>query len=115
MAKHRAEWWQKRIDEWAAGGDPEAIARRHGVRLKTLSWWRSELPRRARRTSIDAAPTFVPLVVGVPSTSATTTSDAGSCSDVVVVVQVGAARMSVRGPIGTAHVEAIVRGLVAHC
>jgi transposase-like protein len=116
MAKHRAAWWQKRVDEWAAGGDPEAIARRHSVTTNLLLWWRSELSRRARRVASDSAPAFLPVVVGAASTpiTAMTTSEASSTA-LDLVVEVGAARMSLRGSIGAAHIEAIVRGLVTRC
>ncbi|MFI5297309.1 MAG: hypothetical protein ACHREM_04365 [Polyangiales bacterium] len=116
MAKHRAAWWQKRVDEWAAGGDPEQIARRYNVTTKTLSWWRAELSRRARRTVAGDTPTFLPVVVGTASTPGTAmaTSNAAPAS-LDVVVEVGSARMSLRGAIDTAHIEAIVRGMVARC
>ena len=114
MAKHRAAWWQKRVDEWAAGGDPEQIARRHSVTTKLLLWWRSELSRRARRAVGDSTPTFLPVVVAPAQTPSAQTSD-DALASLDLVVEVGAARMSLRGAIDTAHIEAIVRGLVARC
>lgn len=41
------------------GGTVEAVARRHGVRLGTLRWWRTMLRREEKST----APRFVPVVV----------------------------------------------------
>ncbi|MFI5301446.1 MAG: hypothetical protein ACHREM_25445 [Polyangiales bacterium] len=114
MAKHRAAWWQKRVEEWLAGADPEGIARRHGVTMRTLVWWRAELSRRTRRAASGGAPTFLPVVVAAAPTPSMTASNVASTS-LDLVVEVGAARLSLRGAIDGAHLEAIVRGLVARC
>ncbi|MFI5298195.1 MAG: hypothetical protein ACHREM_08865 [Polyangiales bacterium] len=114
MAEHRAAWWQKRVDESASGADREQIARRYGVTTKTLSWWRVELSRRARRTVAESTPTLLRIVVAPRADASTSTIDAAPAS-LDVVVEVGAVRMSLREAIDTAHIKAIVRGLVARC
>ena len=38
MERHRADWWAERLEELAQGGDADEIARRHGVRARTLIW-----------------------------------------------------------------------------
>ncbi len=97
------------MDEITRGGDAEAIARRHGVRASTLRWWGTELRRRARERPASA--TFLPVVVAPP-----VVPDAlGVSGDVDVVVEVGAGRVSLRGAVSAAHVEAIVRGLASRC
>ena len=48
MARHPPEWWAKRFDELAHGGDAAAIARQHGVRTRTLILWRSQLRKQSR-------------------------------------------------------------------
>ena len=108
MSRHPADWWQKRVDEVARGGDAEAIARRHGVRSSTLRWWGTEFRRRAR--AVPRPATFLPIVVA----AADATSGSGP-GDVDVVVEIGAGRMSLRGALSTAHIEAIVRGLASLC
>jgi len=46
MERHHAGRWAERLEELARGGDAEELARRHGVRVRTLIWWRSQLGRR---------------------------------------------------------------------
>jgi transposase-like protein len=96
------------VGEVAAGGDAEAIARRHGVCASTLRWWGTEFRRRARERPASA--TFLPVVLA--STAPAPVAFAG---DVDVVVEVGAGRVSLRGAVSAAHVEAIVRGLASRC
>ena len=97
------------MDEVTHGGDAEAIARRHGVLASTLRWWGTELRRRARERPASA--TFLPIVVapaGAPEPLAIP-------SNIDVVVELGAARVSLRGAVSAAHIEAIVRGLASRC
>ncbi len=53
MAKrHTREFWARLVSEVDRVGSIEAVARRHGVRPRTLIWWRWRLgqgPRRPRR------------------------------------------------------------------
>jgi hypothetical protein len=101
------------MEEWSAGDDPEAIAERHGVTVRTLIWWRSELVRRERAATGDnVAPRLLPVEVARPhAASAPPSPPAGL--DVTVVV--GPARLTLRGSVRASHLEAIVRGLVARC
>ena len=108
MSRHRADWWQKRVDELARGGDADVVALRHGVRASTLRWWRTELKRRAGDLSRPA--TFLPVVVARALAPSGTVP-----GDVEVVVEMGAARVSLRGAVSAAHVEAIVRELASRC
>jgi transposase-like protein len=109
MARHRADWWRKRADEVAAGGDADVIARRHGVRASTLRWWGTEFRRRAREAPESA--TFLPMVVAPAAARA----PVALASDVDIVVEVGAGRLSLRGAVSAAYVEAIIRGLASRC
>ena len=112
MARHNAGWWQKLVEEVSRGSDLKAVADRHGVQRGTLRWWQTEFKKR-RREGGEAA-TFLPVVV---ATSRAKGSDAVREDDgpVDVVVEVGAGRVSLRGGVTAAHVEAIVRGLVGRC
>lgn len=110
MAKHPAEWWAKRVEELRRVGDPEVVARRHGVRSKTLLWWRAEFARRAREPGA-GSPRLLPVVVeGAPGEGFTARG-----GELEVVVETGAGRVSVRGDVKAEHLDALVRRLVAAC
>jgi hypothetical protein len=101
MERHPAEWWAKRLEELAQGVDAEEIARRHGVRKGTLIWWRSEL-RRKSRDKKGRKPRLLPVVVRTPARAA------GAEHGLEVFVEVGAARMTLRGAVTAEHLAAIV-------
>ncbi|MFI5298306.1 MAG: IS66 family insertion sequence element accessory protein TnpA [Polyangiales bacterium] len=51
MARHRAAEWSERIARWELSGlTAVAFAMRERCNPRTLSWWRTELRRRARVT-----------------------------------------------------------------
>ena len=110
MERHRADWWAKRIEELAKGGDAEEIARRHGVKVRTLIWWRSQLRKKApERTG--RKPRLLPVVVrsaarGVPAVPE---------SALEVFVEVGGARMTLRGAVRPEHLAAIVSASARAC
>ena len=89
----------------ARGEDAESIARRHGVKARTLVWWRSELVRRAREKSAAApAPRLLPVVVDRSRRAIVEVRD-----DVFdVVVELDAARVVVRGALRPEHLAALV-------
>ncbi|MCK6537534.1 MAG: transposase [Polyangiaceae bacterium] len=68
MAKrHSREFWARLIGEVERGGGVEAVARRHGVRPRTLIWWRWRLGQGPRRSGRKAQ--LLPVVVrGAPVT-----------------------------------------------
>ena len=72
MARPAAQRWAKIIDEQEASGlTIREFAHRNGIKLGTLSWWRSHLGRTHRRT---AASRFLEVVVGeAPQSSLTLT------------------------------------------
>lgn len=107
MSKHPAEWWAKRVEELRKVGDAAAVARRHGVKATTLVWWRSELARRAREAN--GAPRLLPVVI--ESAHAERARD----EDLEVVVEIGAARVSLRGAVTAEHLAVIVARLAASC
>lgn len=57
MKRRRSEW-AKIVAEVERGASASAVAERHGVNVKTLKWWRSELRRELR-----AAPRILPVIV----------------------------------------------------
>jgi transposase-like protein len=105
MAKHDATWWAERIEELAQGGDAKEIARRHGVRERTLIWWRSELVRRTRKKSRQR---LLPVVVA-PRRAETPRTE------LEIVVETGMTRMILRGCVSAEHVAAIVTAAARTC
>jgi transposase-like protein len=111
MARHGAEWWAKRVEEVAHGGDPHEIARRHGVRARTLLWWRSELRRRGREAP-SKAPRLLPVVVrGAPHAVIA----AEPSEDLELLVEIGDLRMTLRGAVTPEHLGAIVSASARAC
>ena len=110
MERHRADWWAKRIEELAKGGDAEEIARRHGVKARTLIWWRSQLRKKARETT-GRRPRLLPVVVR----SAARAVPAAPESALEVFVEVGDARMTLRGAVRPEHLAAIVSASARAC
>jgi hypothetical protein len=108
MARHGAEWWAKRVEELDRGGDPEGVARRHGVRARTLIWWRSELRKRGRT---GPGPRLLPVVV-----SAVPPRAAAALADVLeVFIEIGVTRITMRGAVSAEHVSAIVTASTRAC
>lgn len=111
MERHPAEWWAERLEELAQGGDAGEIARRHGVRTRTLIWWRSEL-RRKSRDKEGRKPRLLPVVVRTPARAA---HPAGSEQGLEVFVEVGAVRMTLRGDVTGEHLAALVSASARGC
>ncbi len=110
MGRHRADWWAERLEELAQGGDAEEIARRHGVRVRTLIWWRSQLRRRSPAKS-RKKPRLLPVVVRPHAP----TVRVAAASVLEVFVEVGASRMTLRGAVTAEHVAAIVAASSRAC
>ncbi len=105
MTRHKSAWWAKRVEELEGGGDAEAIAREHGVRQRTLVWWRSELARRAPAGK-DTTPRLLPVVAERAALRAR--KDAARDVSIEVVVEIGAARITARGALSPEHLTAII-------
>lgn len=110
MERHHAGWWAERLEELAQGGDAEEIARRHGVKARTLIWWRSQLRRRSPAKA-SKKPRLLPVVVR----SSAPTVRAAPESALEVFVEVGATRMTLRGAITAEHLAAIVAASSRAC
>lgn len=110
MERHRADWWADRIEELAQGGDADEIARRHGVRTRTLIWWRSQLLRKSRKKT-GKPPRLLPVVVR----STPRPERPAPESALEVFVEVGAARMTLRGAVTAEHLAAIVSASARAC
>lgn len=108
--RHTAEWWAKPVAELAAGGEARLVARRHGVRERTLIWWRSELRRRARKRG-RSGPRLLPVVVR----AAPIPVQLARADEVEVFVEVGATRMTMRGAVSAEHLAAIVSASARVC
>lgn len=105
MARHEAGWWAERLEELAQGGDAAEIARRFGVRERTLIWWRSELQRRARKKTKQR---LLPVVVAPRRVEPTR-------HELEIVVEVGPSRMVLRGAVSAEHIAAIVTASARAC
>ncbi|MBX3198871.1 MAG: hypothetical protein KF894_12115 [Labilithrix sp.] len=104
--RHTAEWWSERVAELAATGGARGIARRHGVRERMLTWWRSELRRRTRdRARGGASPRLLPVVVKAPPAVPKATDE------LEVFVEIG----SMRGEVRPEHLAAIVSAAARAC
>jgi transposase-like protein len=107
--RHTAAWWTDRVAELTKTGDARTVARRHGVKERTLKWWRLELRRRARDGK---GARLLPVIVSTPPPSP---APVAVTADLEVFVEVGAARMSVRGAVSAEHLAAIVTASASTC
>ena len=99
MKKYRAAWWSERVAELASGGEVRAIADRYGVKERTLIWWRAELGRRSGGDT-----RLLPVAMSLrPQPGA----GAGS-STLEVVVELGAARVTLHGAVSCEQLAALV-------
>jgi transposase-like protein len=103
--RHTAEWWAKRVDEIEVGGDVTEVAAKHAVKAGTLRWWRTEI-RRRRKTE----PRLLPVVVAEPARRA-----APAATDLELVVEIGASRLTLRGAVTPEHGAALVSALARGC
>ena len=110
MGRHRADWWAERLEELAQGGGAEEIARRHGVRVRTLIWWRSQLRRRSPAKSGKKL-RLLPVVVRPPATRVRAAPE----SALEIFVEVGTTRMTLRGAVTAEHLAAIVGAASRAC
>ena len=108
--RHTASWWAERVGELAATGDARGIARRHGIRERTLKWWRSELRRRARDGEhTGASPRLLPVVVKPPPATPK------ASDELEVFVEIGSTRISMRGDVRPEHLVALVSAAARSC
>ncbi|MCL2779863.1 MAG: hypothetical protein FWD73_17870, partial [Polyangiaceae bacterium] len=105
---HTAAWWAGRISELEASGDAQAVARRHGVKVSTLKWWRTELRRRARAS---ASPRLLPVVVKAEAPA----PNHAPAQGLEVLVEVGTTRMTLRGEMSAEHLAVLVKALARSC
>lgn len=102
MQRHAANWWAERVVELDGGADVEVLSRRHGVRKKTLLWWRTELGRRERTSK----GRLLPVVISPRSTQV-------GAAETEATFEVGGARVHLRGATAEylgAVISAVVRG-----
>jgi transposase-like protein len=94
MERHTAAWWSELVAEVERGGDARGIARRHGVKERTLFWWRAEVRKRGGRTRL--LPVTVAAGLSPP------------LQDVEVVLEFSSARVTVRGAVTAEHIAALM-------
>jgi transposase len=85
---------------FAPGCNVSALARRYGVSIGLLHYWR----RTAREREADAKVRFVPLVAAAPTSTALERGDA----DGVIEVEIGAATIRVRGRVDRSSLETVL-------
>lgn len=107
--RHPADWWAGVVTELEATGDVRAVARRHRVHERTLIWWRAELRRRSRSAT---TPRLLPVVV---SEAARRAIALPSCGGIEVFVEVGAARITLRGAVAAEHITAVITAAAGSC
>jgi transposase-like protein len=100
------------VTEVVAGGDVEAVARRHGVKASTLRWWRTELRKRARHV---ASPRLLPVVVKAAPGRMPPRVRVDVEESLEVLVEIGATRMTLRGGVSTEHLLALVTAAARSC
>lgn len=103
MGRHKSEWWQQRLAEVDEGAEIEDVARQHGVRAKTLIWWRTELRRRARKRT---GPRLLPVILSSPRLSA---------GGIEILVDVGSARMHLKGAVSPEYLGAVINAVARRC
>ena len=59
--RHPRSFWKRLVAETERGGSIGPVARRHGVRPRTLTWWRWRL--RHEESGSGATPQLLPVVV----------------------------------------------------
>jgi transposase-like protein len=102
--RHTREFWQRLIDEVEGGRSIEIVAKQHGVRPRTLVWWRWRVGQGPRKPKRKAR--LLPVVVREPA---------------VVFEQpavvVGVRDVSVRVTVGTdaEYVASLVAALRSSC
>ena len=92
------EFWKQLVDEVGGGESIAAVARRHRVQAKTLTWWRWKLGG-ARGRSVDAR--FLPVVV----------KHAEARVESVIELRVRDVTMRILGGSDVAYVAALVDAL----
>ena len=99
--RHSREFWQRLVLEVAAGATVGDVATRHGVRPRTLAWWRWRL-------GAESAPRLLPVIVSRRNTSADVQRKGVEVvvSDVRLRIEVGA---------DVAYVAALVDALRGAC
>jgi transposase-like protein len=103
--RSRAEWEQL-VREAESGGTIADVARRHGVRPRTLTWWRWQLRRGKVARSATKAVQMVPVRVREVVRPAV---------DDVVEVLVRGAGVRVRGGPDPRYVAELAAALAARC
>lgn len=101
--------WAELVHEVDAGATIKQVARRHGVRVGTLKWWRWQLGRgKVARSATKATVQMVPVRVREPAPTAATADD-------VVEVLVRSAMVRVRVGQDTRYVAELAAALAARC
>lgn len=120
MARHDAGWWAERVAELERVGDAERIARRHGVTVKLLKWWRWKLRSEATKAEVDTTQRarvrrdeqrLLPVVL---ATEPAVTADERE-PDATTIIETSRGRISIRGTLTPEQLGAVVAELVRGC
>jgi transposase-like protein len=95
------EFWQQAISELKGGETIAVVARRHGVRAKTLAWWKWKLGSERMRS-----PQLLPVVVRQAEARASAMS---------IELRVGEVRVLIESGTDVKYVADLVSALQGAC
>jgi hypothetical protein len=95
------EYWQQAISELEAGETIAVVARRRGVRAKTLAWWKWKLGSERKR-----CPQLLPVVVRQTKAVASART---------IEVRIGQVRMRIESGTDVKYVADLVAALRGAC
>lgn len=115
MARHHAGWWGERVAELAEGNDVAVVARRHGVSVRLLKWWRWKLGSEARIATASASTKIRSpgrLQRLLPVVIAPAVVPGSHVDDVTTIIETSRGRVTMRGQLSAEQLAAVVAELV---
>ena len=100
VKRHPRPFWEKLVAEVEAGSAMAAVARRHSVRATTLRWWRTQIRKRVRASSVRIIPVTIPPFLAPER-----------------LIEMAVGELVLRVQVGTSvdYVAALVRALKQEC
>ncbi|MBX3210764.1 MAG: hypothetical protein KF850_01890 [Labilithrix sp.] len=118
MARHLSGWWAERIAELARGEDIAVVARRHGVSVRLLKWWKWKLGSetltsmpRSRTSTASRRQRLLPVVIApAPVTNSPVGDELNEQATTIIETLRG--RITMRGQLSAEQLAAVVAELV---
>lgn len=121
MARHHAGWWAERITELAKGDNIAVIARRHGVSVRLIRWWKWKLGSGSLASmakSAKSAPKsetqrqrLLPVVIAPSAVASLPVTDRRDV-DAETIIETSRGRITMRGSLSAEQLAAVVAELV---